>query len=552
MSTLYRLYRPQVFSDFVGQDLTRRILQNALVHNRTVHSYLFTGPRGTGKTSMARIFAKALNCTAFETETGEVCNACTNCTAITAGTFVDLIEIDAASNRGIDEIRNLREAVRFAPSTKNGAKVYIIDEVHMLTKDASNALLKTLEEPPSNVYFILVTTDAEKLLPTIHSRVQTLQFYPLSHSQLREKLHRILAAEGLHAEEEVLNQIVVQAQGGARNAESILGQLLSATETTSITQEVAKPILGQNTQHEAYQLLQMIADHRLTDAITFLNQLHTQGVAFAPFVDTLILTARSVLVGRTAPDLIFTKDLLETDREWLSALTHSLSTTQTERILSEFREAKENLSTALTPQLPLEIALTRLISESSAAPEPTPPPSSVSEPHSPEYTPSSTTNSSAVSHESTSAPSSSFSTDDSAASETPTELSMEVVRSWMSHIQQTIESEQTSLAPLFEDCQPSRVEDSTITFTLTSSFKKKKLDQYRSVIEDIIERLLGLQVRVQFETSDAPQTQTPDTPSPDSTPPPEQSAPSEDTSHASQDQTLESAEEIQKAAESIF
>ncbi|PSO44338.1 MAG: DNA polymerase III, subunit gamma and tau, partial [Parcubacteria group bacterium SW_4_49_11] len=236
MSTLYRLYRPQVFSDFVGQETSRQILQNALIAGRTVNSYLFTGPRGTGKTSLARVFAKALNCQQFDTETGEVCNTCANCQAITQGSFVDLIEIDAASNRGIDEIRNLRESVRYAPS--HNAKVFIIDEAHMLTKDASNALLKTLEEPPRGVYLILVTTDAEKLLPTIHSRVQKLPFYPLSYPQLKQKLRHILETEGVTMDEAVLESIIVLAEGGARNAESILGQLLSTTDETHITEEI--------------------------------------------------------------------------------------------------------------------------------------------------------------------------------------------------------------------------------------------------------------------------------------------------------------------------
>ncbi|MFB6225486.1 MAG: DNA polymerase III subunit gamma/tau, partial [Candidatus Paceibacteria bacterium] len=364
MSTLYRLYRPQTFSDFVGQETSRRILQNALVYNRTVHSYLFTGPRGTGKTSMARIFAKALNCDALQTETGEVCNACTSCVSITEGSFVDLIEIDAASNRGIDEIRNLREAVRFAPSKKNGAKVYIIDEAHMLTKDASNALLKTLEEPPKDVYFVLVTTDADKLLPTIHSRVQTLSFYPLTHSQLKDKLTRILSHEGIQADDEVLQQIIVQAEGGARNAESLLGQLLSATNTSHITSDVAEPILGQNTQHEAYSLISLIADQNLAEAITFVNDLYSKGVAFGPFVDTLILTMRRILLARVSPDLILTSDLLDTDYQWIATLKDRLSPSQSEQIIRELRDAKSHINTALTPQLPLEVSLTKLIAES--------------------------------------------------------------------------------------------------------------------------------------------------------------------------------------------
>lgn len=570
MPTLYRLYRPQTFADFVGQETARRVLQNSLIHARTVNSYLFAGPRGTGKTSMARIFAKALNCAQFDATSGEVCNTCANCQSITEGSFVDLVEIDAASNRGIDEIRNIRESVRYVPSQRDGAKVYIIDEAHMLTKDASNALLKTLEEPPPGVYLILVTTDPEKLLPTIHSRVQELPFYPLSHDQLKTKLERILSSEGLSTDEDVLEQIIAQAEGGARNAESILGQLLSASSQSHITAAIAEPIIGQNTKQEAYHLLRLIGNGDLSESLRYVNTLYTQGVALEPFIQTCIAVARQLLLARISSELL-SKNTLADDRETILSLCSVFSASFLDTLLRELREAKSYIHTSLTPQLPLELVLTRVLSESTS-PSQTPPTSSPepsnSEPQPDSVTPQSNTASSDISSgNGQPKQNSSSSSEDNPGSNISSDTSS--ISHSLPRIQKHIEENHTSLAPLFERCRISSETEDGVVFIAPSQFQKRKLTQYQEPIENAIEHITGHNIRVQFiieqnqpshseeQTQDrsSSSSYTPKTSGTEShTSEPHSSTPDvtlEDSSPES-NQTLETADDVEKAAHNLF
>ena len=221
---LYTKYRSQKFSEIIGQKSIVQILKQSILENRVAHAYLFAGPRGTGKTSMARIMAKALNCT--NPKDGEPCGECPNCKAIQKSKFLDLIEIDAASNRGIEEIRDLKEKIGFLP-VEGKYKVYIIDEVHMLTGEAFNALLKTLEEPPQNVIFILATTEAHKLPPTILSRAQRFDFKLANEEDLISKLKKILKEEGFEFETKALELIAQGAMGSFRDSETLLDKVLS-------------------------------------------------------------------------------------------------------------------------------------------------------------------------------------------------------------------------------------------------------------------------------------------------------------------------------------
>jgi len=359
MPALYRTYRPQSFQQVIGQEVIKTTLQNAILNNRTVHSYLFSGPRGTGKTTMARIFAKALNCTNRPDNSAEPCNQCENCKSINHNSFIDLIEIDAASNRGIDEIRNLKEAIRFAPSQKNGYKIYIIDEAHMLTKDASNALLKTLEEPPHNTIFILATTDAHKMIPTILSRVQKFDFKPLSYSELKQKILFIVEEEKIKIDEQVINQIILQAMGGARDAESILGKLISGG-TNDITLDFASSILGKNSYFEAYTLLELLVDNNLYEAIRHIHKLYNSGYAMEQLIANLLNISHNVFLMQINSNLITKESLLDDEYTKLELIADKINKLYIRDFIQALESIKSQTHSAYLPYLPLELIIAQI------------------------------------------------------------------------------------------------------------------------------------------------------------------------------------------------
>ena len=270
---LYRVWRPQTFEDLVGQDMITKTLKNALATKQTTHAYLFAGPRGTGKTSCAKLFAKALNCP--NQVNGDPCNACEICKAITAGRLNDVIEIDAASNNGVEEIRDIRDKVKYAP-TQADYKVYIIDEVHMLSTSAFNALLKTLEEPPANVVFILATTDPHKIPATIISRTQRFDFKRITSGAILERMEYILKQKQFEYDEKALNVIARAAEGGMRDALSILDQVLSFGDN-KVTLDNALLVTGSVTRENLIKYLSQVQNHETVAGLQTIHAILDEG-----------------------------------------------------------------------------------------------------------------------------------------------------------------------------------------------------------------------------------------------------------------------------------
>ncbi|ABO48592.1 DNA polymerase III, tau subunit [Desulforamulus reducens MI-1] len=289
---LYRTWRPQYFSDIVGQRHITRTLQNALLQDKVAHAYLFCGPRGTGKTTTAKVLAKALNC--LVPTSGEPCNDCENCRAVNEGNSVDVVEIDAASNRGIDEIRDLREKVKFAPSTGE-KKVYIIDEVHMLTDQAFNALLKTLEEPPSHVVFVLATTEAHKVPVTILSRCQRFDFRRIKPDEMVGRLQEVAQGANIEVEEEALQLIAKAAEGGLRDALSILDQGAAFAEKTVTTEDIHS-ILGTVKQDILVKMTHCLAEGKAGEALKLVAEISNRGKDLRLFGREMTSFLRGLLV----------------------------------------------------------------------------------------------------------------------------------------------------------------------------------------------------------------------------------------------------------------
>lgn len=324
---LYRKYRSQTFGQLVGQQVVARTLRQAVEQDKISHAYLFSGPRGTGKTSVAKIFAKAMNCP--NQVNGEPCNDCYICEAITNGSLEDVIEIDAASNNGVDEIRDIRDKSTYAPSLAKH-KVYIIDEVHMLSTGAFNALLKTLEEPTENVVFILATTELHKIPATILSRVQRFEFKSIKLPDIVHHLESILAKEGISYEADAVQIIARRAEGGMRDALSILDQALSLTAGSELTTAIAEEITGSISLAALDQYVAAILAHDATAALDQLAVIFDNGKNMARFVTDLLQYLRDLLIVQTGGENTHASDLfaanLSADQARLFALIDQATT----------------------------------------------------------------------------------------------------------------------------------------------------------------------------------------------------------------------------------
>ena len=328
---LYRKWRPQKFDDMVGQTAVTKTLKNAIIHHKTSHAYLFTGPRGTGKTSAAKIFAKAINC--LNPQDGEPCNDCLLCKGITEGTIGDVIEIDAASNNGVEEIRDIRDKARYAP-TQAMYKVYIIDEVHMLSTGAFNALLKTLEEPPKNVIFILATTEPHKIPATIISRTQRFDFRRITNDEIIQRLRYILEQEEIAYEEEALSVIARCANGGMRDALSLLDQVISFSDD-KVSFEQAIQVSGSLTDDLMIEFVRLLTQQQAQAALLQLQDLLLLGKEASRLIEEWLEFSRDLLVAKQIGDMIgrsetFIAFAKEVEEAFLYRFMDALNQTQQE------------------------------------------------------------------------------------------------------------------------------------------------------------------------------------------------------------------------------
>jgi DNA polymerase-3 subunit gamma/tau len=352
---LYRAWRPQTFQDMVGQRHIIQTLQNAIKEQRVSHAYLFNGPRGTGKTTAAKVLAKAVNC-----ERGpaiEPCNECDACLGITAGHIMDVVEIDAASNRGIDEIRDIRDKVRYAPSDVR-YKVYIIDEVHMLTTEAFNALLKTLEEPPGHVIFILATTEPHKLPATIISRCQRFDFRQVSLEEQTERLLQICREEGIQAEDDAISYIARLSEGGMRDAISLLEQV-SAFGDSHITLSAAVDVTGGMAADQFYELADAVKDRNVARIMPLVESLMQAGKSADKCLENLIYYFRDLLVLKLAPQGgAVTERVVDTERFRLMA--DAYTSQRLFAMIDTLNKYQVELKHASQPQTLFEVALMKL------------------------------------------------------------------------------------------------------------------------------------------------------------------------------------------------
>jgi DNA polymerase-3 subunit gamma/tau len=532
---LYLTYRPQTFDQVVGQEPITRTLRNALRQGRLRHAYLLTGPRGTGKTTTARLLAKAVNCLAPQEE--RPCNACSICVAINEGRLLDLIEIDAASNRGIDEIRDIREKVGFRPN-EGRFKVYVLDEAHMLTEPAFNALLKTLEEPPPHVIFVLVTTDPQKIPTTITSRCQRFDFRRIPMQDMVARLAYIAEQEGLSVQPEALELIAHQGTGAMRDAISLLDQLASYGD--EIVLEQVQMVLGTVAGEAAGKLAACLADGDIAAGLDLISRTVADGADPRQFGREVVEYLRGLLLIGEGAGTRLLRTTAEQAAE-MEALAARIPLQRLVRAIRLFNEASTDLRRGFQtiPQLPLELALVESLADVVpaadvvVAPTPTPAPTDPQAqgrpgPAAPDRvaatpTPRQGDAPAASSRVAEGPPSPGF---EAKVAPATAGLTLEQVTvAWKEILHAVRQHNPTTSAALNTDCQAVEVNGDEIVVTFPHGFLRDKLDhpERKVNVQDAFSQVLGQRCRVRFvlaseyvprqrPAADPPAAATPDSP----------------------------------------
>lgn len=355
---LYRKYRPQTFGEVIGQEHVVQTLTNSIKGKNISHAYLFSGPRGSGKTTIARLFAKSINCENLK-DGFEPCNKCSSCLEIMQGKSLDLIEIDAASHTGVDDVRQLIEGIKFAP-VKSKYKIFIVDECHQLSKSAANALLKTLEEPPAHAIFLLATTESHKMIQTILSRCQKFDFKRLQVPEIIKKLEFISKKENVKFDDSALSLIALNSRGSFRDAESLLDECLSfSNEKALIKTEDIKELLGIVEVAEISKFVDFLVAKNTKDAILFLNSIVDNGVDLQEFTKTLVFYLRQELLLRINPAFLNLQNsgLSPAELEKMKVQTANLTQKDLQDMLEFFIDAENKIKYSSVLQLPLELAV---------------------------------------------------------------------------------------------------------------------------------------------------------------------------------------------------
>ena len=349
---LYRTYRPQTFEEVAGQKHIIKTLKNALANNKIAHAYLFCGPRGTGKTTMAKLFAKALNC---EEGIGHQCNKCSNCIEVTEGSHPDVIEIDAASNNGVEQVRDLIDKVNYLP-IKGRYKVYIIDEVHMMTDSAFNALLKTIEEPPAHVIFILATTEPHNILPTILSRCQRYDFSKVSDGDIEERMATVLEKEGIQYDQEAVRAIISLADGGMRDALSILDQILAYSGNTLSVEDVYS-LFGLASEEEKVSFIKDVNSGDISNALNKIKAFSKGGVDLKRLTEDLLEILKDVLILKKTKD---EKELTVISETHADELASQISTKKLNEMIGALLRVQVDYKTASNIKTMFEVTILKL------------------------------------------------------------------------------------------------------------------------------------------------------------------------------------------------